>query len=609
MPGTFNYAGRSFEELREQAFTHIEHYYPQLLSDFSDGALGTMLIEIVSAAQEGLEFRLDRTFQETQRLQAQQRASLVNMAANMGVRVPGKRAAVTLAEFTVTVPVAGDAPAAEYMPILRAGAQITGGGRTFETLYEIDFSSEVSGHGFPNRRYIPRFDSGGRVVSYDVTKTEIVVNGLTRRLKVLVSPQEAKPFYQLTLPDPDVLSVTKVVNIPGLATGTEAELLRDPLAREYFEVEYLPQPRLFLQDTVKTEEEGAPVGRWTSVYRKFLTRYDARGRYLLTFGGGGEVGDFIEQLGGADSPQGSAVQRVLGTTALGEKILPGSTLVVEYRTGGGVGSNVGPGVLTSTGRYVLDVYGQQPSLNDGVRRTLRVNNPLPAMGGADEPSLEELRYLLAPQNAAQYRAVTLPDYLAQAYTMPGRFGAPAKITATLEDNMLVVYVLGSLADGQLTNQSLSLMKQNLEEYLVGMRSFNDSVLVRDGRIYHLSYHLELLVEDGATVADITTDAVKAIVEFHNPRKAQLGALVLLSPLYEKLNNVAGVVNVSKLRVFNKVGGEYSSNRAEHPFLDLATGELDVSESVLQPGRDGVFVLKDARRDITVTIKRRRATLS
>lgn len=605
MPGTLNYGARSFDELREQAFTHIEHYYPQLLSDFSDGSLGTMLIEIVAAAQEGLEYRLDRTFQETQRLQAQQRSSLVAMADNMGVRLPGKRAAVTLAEFTVTVPVAGDAPAADYMPVLRAGAQITGGGRTFETLYDVDFASEVSAHGFPNRRYIPRFDAGGRVVSYDVTKTEIVVNGLTRRLKVLIGATEAKPFYQLTLPDPDVLSVTRVVNIPGLASGTEESLLTDPTAREFREVDYLAQPHLFLADPIKSAAAGGPVGRWTPVYRKFLTRYDNRGRLQLTFGGGGEVGDFIEQLGGEDSPQGSAVKRVLGTTALGERVLPGSTLVVEYRTGGGTGSNVGPGVLTGTGRYVLLVDGPDASSNDAVRRTLRVNNPLPAMGGVDEPSLEELRYLLAPQNGAQYRAVTVPDYLAQSYNMPGRFGAPTKLAATLEDNILVLYVLGSQADGQLTNQSLSLMKDNLGEYLVGVRGFNDSVLVRDGRIYHLAYDIEVLVGDG-TVADVTTGVVKAVADFHNPRKAVMGGLLALSPLYEAINNLPAVTNIQKLRIFNKVGGEYSANRAEHPLLDASTGELDISENLLQAGADGVFALKDARRDVRVTIKRVRA---
>jgi hypothetical protein len=115
-----NFGARSFAELREQLFTYIEHYYPDLISDFSDGATGTMLVELLAGAVEGLEYRLDRNFQETQRLQAQQRASLVALADNLGVRVPGRRAAVTVEEFSVTVPVAGDSYDADYAPRLRA---------------------------------------------------------------------------------------------------------------------------------------------------------------------------------------------------------------------------------------------------------------------------------------------------------------------------------------------------------------------------------------------------------------------------------------------------------------------------------------------------------
>lgn len=601
-----NFGGRSFTELREQLFTHIEHYYPNLISDFSDGATGTMLVELLAAAVEGLEYRLDRNFQETQRLQAQQRASLVAMADNMGVRVPGRRAAVTIVEFSLTVPVAGDSYDALYAPRILAGAQVTGGGRTFETIADIDFNSPYSAAGVANQILIPNFDGGGRVASYTITKREIVVNGLTRVLKVLVPANQAKPFYRLILPDPDVLSVTKVVNVPGLATGSDADLLRAATGNVYQEVDFLAQPKLFVEDVLRTSTLplGYAAGHWVDVRYKYLTRYDAYGRLDITFGGGsGDTGPLLEGLGGLASAEAVALAPYLQSNALGEKVLPGSTLLVQYRTGGGVGSNVGPRILTSTGKVSYTFTGPDEQLAQSVRRSLRVTNPLPALGGADEPGKEELRQLIGYQHAAKYGCVTLQDYLAVTYQMPGRYGAPAKVATYLEDNVIILSILGYDATGALTNQSTSLLKENLEEYLAGVKGALDLVEVRDGRLYHLTYELDVLSDGTASPTEITTGIAGVVADFHAPAKAVLGGTLVLAPLLEQINNLPGVTNIQRFRIFNAVGNGYSSNRTPHPQLDALTGELDSSKGLLLAGADGAYAVKDILRDVRVTVSK------
>lgn len=600
MSGT-NFGGRSFSELREKLFTYVEHFYPDLLSDFSDGATGTMLIELLAGAVEGLEYRLDRSFQETQRLQAQQRSSLLAMAT---YRVPGRRASVTIADFTITVPVAGDSYDTSYTPRLLAGAQITGGGRTFEILEEVDFNSPYSASGVPNQVLIPAFDAAGRVASYTITKHEIVVNGLSRTLKFVIPPAQAKPFYRLVLPDPDVLAITAIVNLPGLASGTDAELLVNPNARVFREVEYLAQPQLFVDDQVRSAGLGAghTAGHWEPVIYKFLSRYDASGHLELTFGGGtGDVAPLIAGLGGVNSPGAMALAPFLASNALGEKVLPGSTLVVQYRVGGGVSSNVGPRVLTTLGRVELVFQGLDSGTSQLVRRSLKVSNPLPALGGSDEPSKEELRELIGSQPAAKYAAITLRDYLAAVYQMPGRYGAPGKVACFLEDNTVIVAILGYDTDGALTNQSTNLLKENLGEYLSSIRPANDLVSIRDGRLFHLGYEIEVLSDGHTSATEITTGIAGAVADFHLPALAVMGGTQVLAGLLESINNVNGVVNIQRFTVFNRVGGIYSSNRSEHPLRDATTRELDVSQGVLYTGLDGVYAVKDAMRDVRVTI--------
>jgi len=80
-------------------------------------------------------------------------------------------------------PVRGDAPDSSYYPVLMAGAVVSGGGQTFETQDTIDWNSPVDKQGSPNRSIIPNLDDNGIIVSYVVTKREIVINGSTKIFK------------------------------------------------------------------------------------------------------------------------------------------------------------------------------------------------------------------------------------------------------------------------------------------------------------------------------------------------------------------------------------------------------------------------------------------
>jgi hypothetical protein len=600
-----SYTGRSMAEIRSAAVADIKRNYPSLIQDFSDGSVGMMLIDIMAGASEGLEFRLDRAFQETQRATAQQRASLLGQADTLGVRIPGKRPSVSYCEFKVTVPVAGDSYAADYAPVLAAGAQVMGGGRVFETRAQIDFASPYSADGVPNQVVLPKVDAQGFVVSYDLIKSEVVVAGQTRRLK-LVLGSTIPAFLEVMLPEPDVLEVLRVVNLPGLASGSERDILASGEGNPFYEVSALAETQVF-QDVpgVEPDERGTYPGDWLPVSRKFTSHYNAQGRLILTFGGGnGDSAALQNALENSGAVGLSTVMLpLLSSTALGEPPLPGSTLIIEYRVGGGSSSNLGPGVLTQMGQYDLRVGGNRPDFVQIVSRSLSVTNPIPALGGADEPTLEEIRHLTRITHASRGSAVTIPDYLAMVHQLPGRYGAPAKASVSLVDNIVMVSVMGLNENKQLTNQSTSLLKQNLSRYLSGVNCVNDSIFVQDGRLFHLAYEISLLVSGEVGDADLTIATSKVVADFHSPGNSRMGVPLPLYQLKEKLNNLVGVLNVENLRVFSRRGGSYSLNRPEVEFVSEETGELATTGSVLSTGTDGVYAVLDVRRDVSLTFLR------
>ena len=99
-----------------------------------------------------------------------------------------------------------------------------------------------------------------------------------------------------------------------------------------------------------------------------------------------------------------------------------TTLVVKYRVGGGVDSNVSVGELST-------INSSPTLLGNTAGKNLTVTNDEPAFGGSDAESIEEIRRKAKAFFASQNRCVTKEDYEARINAIPPKFGSLAKVFA------------------------------------------------------------------------------------------------------------------------------------------------------------------------------------
>jgi hypothetical protein len=208
-----NYGYRNFADIRASLVDMVRQYYPDIFNDFNDASVGMMLLELNAAVGDMLSFNTDRMFQETQIDYAQQAKSVLSMARTFGLKIPGNRPSVTIVDFSVTVPVIGDTFDISYCPIILAGSQVSGAGKIFENLYDIDFSNPFNSNGIPNRLVIPNFNSNGTLINYTLTKREIVTNGFSRIFKKVISISDVRPFLEIVLPENNVLSIDSIITM------------------------------------------------------------------------------------------------------------------------------------------------------------------------------------------------------------------------------------------------------------------------------------------------------------------------------------------------------------------------------------------------------------
>ena len=606
MAKKIDYNARNFSDVRQQLIEFIQKYYPETFSDFNDASVGMMLLELNAAVGDMLSFHTDRMFNETQINYAQERSSVLELARTFGLNIPGKRPSLTIVDWTVTnIPVNGDTFDVSYAPKILKGSQAIGGGKVFELLEDCDFASPFASGGIPNRLIIPNIDGSGIIQNYSLTKREIVVNGFTKIYKKTLNTQDFRPFLEVVLPEDNVLSIDNIIVKEGTnfsTTPTEEEFSDFDL--NFFEVPALAQSQIYIvDDNGVSDREGVVVGKWKNSPKRFIKEFTDNGFCKIIFGGGetdtSELNEFVGCRGQIDS-----IGKKINNLSLGEIPSPSSTMFVRYRVGGGEDSNLGPNIINTLGTVTSIVNGDDTTINTIIRNSISVNNPIPALGGKEEPSVDEIRNLVRYNFSAQERCVTIKDYQSRVPLMPGRFGVPFRTGVLEERNKVVVYVLALDSSGKLTSEATSTLKENIAEYLADYRMLNDFVVVRNGRVINLGFEVDIFADKAIPKGEVISGVVNSITDYFDINKWDMGDNIYISQLVENINNVSGVLNVTDLRVFNKVNenGKYSLNEIAQPYIDEETRQIDLlGRYTLFGSPNSMFEIKFPNNDIKVSI--------
>ncbi len=232
---------------------------------------------------------------------------------------------------------------------------------------------------------------------------------------------------------------------------------------------------------------------------------------------------------------------------------------VLYRIGNGRHGNIGAESLAHVLRP--PVAPAWPGI-DGLR------NPLPALGGTDPETLDQVR-ARAPKafRARQYRAVTEADYVEAALRLDAVAGAVARFrwtgswyTAQIAVDPADPADLVTLPGGR--TRLAPRFARRVRDHLERFRLAGYDVQVRSGEYLPLELEVRLCVLPGYFRGDVLRAAHWALSDdinpdggkgFFHPDNLSFGQPVYLSRLYQTLKQVSGVesAEVTLLRVYGQ----------------------------------------------------------
>jgi len=603
MAKKISYSTRDFAGLREELVNLSKEYYPELVQNTNDASIFSVLLDLNAAIGDNLHYHIDRVWQETMLDFAQQRKSLFHIAKTYGMRIPGNRPSVSLCDLSINVPVRGDKEDERYLGIVRSGAQVSGGGQTFETIEDVDFSNPFNNKGEPNRLKIPNFDSNNKLISYTITKREAVVNGVSRVYRRVITSQDQKPFLKLYLPEQNILGVVSVIHKEGTNfTSNPSSSEFSNSSNKWYEVKSLMEDKVFIPNpTSASDKKNFIAGDNKRVTNKFISEYTPEGYMSVTFGSG-----TVDPLDNLDSFNNGSLKVSLGSylnnLSLGATPRANSTIFIKYRVGGGKDTNLGVNIITSVDNMEFNVSGPLTNVNNQVVQSFRVTNVTPAVGGADQPTIEEIRNMVGYNFSAQNRAVTLNDYKSLIETMPSTYGAPAKVNVMEEDNKIRIKLLSYNSDGSLTDTVSTTLKNNILNYLSNYRMINDYLDIVSGEVIDLGLEIDLVIDKNTTQTDVLKDVIESATNYFTIEGRKMGDPLFVGELKKTVGDVVGVVNVVDLRVFGKTEGEYSMAEVSQGYVSEATKEIQQSDSTVYMKNNQIFQIRFPKKDIKVRIK-------
>ena len=609
-----SYLNRTFDDYREALKDFSKKYYPDMATEYSDASVGSWLIDLNADVADNLSYHIDRVYQETNINSAQEPGSVMNIARNNGVKVPGPKGAMAEVRFTCQVPVDNDTYAKEYLPVIKRGTMVNSSSQMFEVMYDVNFAEQYDEFMRSDRTIEPVLDANGNVTKYNITKLAVVTAGETRVFKKSIKSSDIKPFMEIIIPVEGVMNVESILMKDGDALTSypsygEFYSYKEDVCPEkgnltrFFEVDSLAE-QFRWGETLN--DENCPVihaygyynsktnevyptcqvtkGEWKPVKHKFITEYTDNGYLKVIFGAGLDPTQYPE-IDEMTPLSKFLISRTIRNDSLGELPKAGTTIFILYRAGGGSSSNVAQGAISSISKLLTNFsMGAQSSeaTKAAVRNSITVVNTTPSVSGKDMPTVQEMKYLIKYNKGAQNRCVTTKDYIDRVLMMPPKYGTPFRVGCAEDNNKIMLYLLGIDHQMKLDSALPSLLAENIQNYLTEYRMINDFVEIKPGRIINLSVEVEVHIDKNYNISDVVSSIISEVNDYFDISKRNMGDDLYVGDLKKEISKIYGVANLIDLRVYNETCDGSSSTQTNQELYISSDCSRAQEESV--PGR-------------------------
>lgn len=624
------YVNKDFNDFRKVLIEFTKTYFPKTYSDFNETSPGMLFIEMASYIGDVLSYYIDDTLRESLMPYASDKNSVLALSQFLGYKPKITTPATTTLSVYQLIPTikvgSANAPDPKYFLKIKDGMRVTSTTDNIEfvTTDIVDFSDPTD-----RTATVYQTDSVTGEVKLFLLKKYVTAISATVN-EVTYDFGDYKPFSTINLSDSNIISIQDV---------------RDSNGNKYYEVPYLAQEMVFI-DEPNTDRNNNKFSQFSDTVpyliktlktpRRFITKLNSDNTLTIQFGSGDSYANdelLIPNLKNVGLGLPNSINRMnesfdptnfLKTKSYGTSP-SNTTITVKYLTGGGISSNVKSNDITTiSGITFFDDINSytdiEAAIYNNMKNTIAVDNEVPATGGRDGETIDEIRNNALANFGAQNRAVTARDYQIRALSMPSRYGGIAKVYAVADGNLdnnspqsilssgkhlqeftdLVVSLTSNTSQTQLTKDDIQTriqnfllgkatnvdernnpfainlyilgydnlkkltplniaVKSNLKTYLNEYRMLTDGINIIDGFIINIGVTFEIATYPNYNKSEVLLKCINELTQYFSIDNWNFNQSINISEIELILANVEGVQYVPSIEIINKCGGQYSPN--------------------------------------------------
>jgi hypothetical protein len=593
------FLAKDFDGLRALLLEYARQYYPDRLRDFSESSVGGLLLDFAAYTGDVLSFYLDHQFAELDYTTAVENVNVERSLKTAGVPIVG--AAPALVPVTAFIQVPAEtvnntiAPREDAIPIVQAGSIFAAdNGTSFILLEDIDFTKQRSDGSLLAEIKVGQKTPSGIPQTFIMAASGLCISGQDATETVTIG-RTFVPFRKITLTNPNISEIVSV---------------SDGFGNVYYPVEALTHDVVY-RNVLNTAKD-------TDLVRDSLKVIPAPYRYIvdvdvntrrstLTFGGGNadtleddvipDPSDFAISFPYSKTFSRLPVnpQQLLQTKTLGVAAAD-TTLQINYRYGGGLNHNTPEGSIQAVTTLKMFFPGNaSPAVAGAVRSSIEVTNRIPASGGEDSPTVEDLKALIPAIKNSQERIVTREDLLARVYTLPSNFGRVFRAAIRSNPNNPLasqLFIVSRDPQSRLVT-SPDTLKQNLIKYLNPYRMISDAIDILDARIVNLTMNFEVLIDPTLNRSIVLQSILTKLQKTFDIKNFNIDQPIVISDINNAIFSIPGIVSITNI-IFQNASGIINNRGYSNVTFDVAA---NTRQGILFPPGGGIFEIRYPEVDI------------
>jgi hypothetical protein len=131
---------------------------------------------------------------------------------------------------------------------------------------------------------------------------------------------------------------------------------------------------------------------------------------------------------------------------------------------------------------------------------------------------------------------------------------------------------------------------------------NDYISIEVAKVIDLEFEFFVVLTAAGSQSQVITQIIDNVTTYMAPSTRELGENVNVSEIRQIVQGIEGVNTLSEIRVYNRVGGQYSSSETSQRYVDVATKQIELIDDTIFAEPDQIYQVRFPNKDIKVRVK-------